>query len=138
MKISENHKNIIVKEFLGAAKLMKEDGTAEDKMFYFSSTFGILSRIFNLEYDPQLVLAHFILQSAHGNISARIKAINDGDQVIKFPGEFIDKLSNKVEVLADLIEKNEDLYGTLQDINEITFVTTGNGYFLYKKGILKI
>ena len=139
MRISnKNYKKIIVEEFRYAAKLMRESGSVEDKMFYFSSTYGVLSRIFNLEYNPQLVFAHFVLQSTYGSISARIKAIRSGDRVVDFPFEFIEKLAEYVDILADLIEKDQDLCGALQDITEINFVTTGNGYYLFKKGLLKI
>ena len=138
MDISKDYRQIIVREFKYAAELMTKNELAEEKMFYFSSTYGVLSRIFNLEYDPQLVLSHLILNNAYGSINARINAIKGGDKVVVFPPEYFEKLTESIETLASQIEKNEDIYKTLQKIAELTFFTTGNGYYLFQKGLLKI
>ena len=117
---------------------MEECRSLEEKMFYFSSTYGVLSRIFNLECDPQLIFAHFILNNAYGNIKARIDSIKSGDQLVMFPEDYFEKLTEYVQRLANQIEKNDDLGDTLQKITVLTFLTTGNGYYLFKKGMLKI
>jgi len=138
MEINPEYKKMLVSEFRYAAKLMTENQFAEIKLFYFSSTFGILSRIFNLQYEPQLVFMHAILNNAHGNMIARLQAIKSGDIVVQFPQEFFEKLTQCVEKLALQIEKDEDTYKTLEEIVLLTFITTGNGYYLFQKGILKI
>jgi hypothetical protein len=138
MKISQEYRNILTAEFKYSAKKMREYPSPEQKIYYFSNTFGVLHRVFNLEYDLQLVFAHFVLVTAHGNISARIQAIKSGDEVVSFPGEYFDRLSEHVETLASMIEKDENLLGTLAKIAELAYLTSGNGYFLYEKKILKI
>lgn len=138
MDISKEHREIIVNEFLLTVKFMRGCESAEEKMFYFSSIYGVISRIFNLEYDPQLIFAHFVLNNAYGNIKSRIDAIKRGDQLVMFPGEYFDKLTGYVERLASQIEKDEDISSTLSKITVLTFLTTGNGYYLFKKGMLKI
>lgn len=138
MNIDPEYKKYLVAEFRYTVKSMNENEFAEQKLFYFSSTFGAVSRIFNLQYDPQLIFMHSILNNAHGNIMARLQAIKSGDPVVQFQENYFDKLTQYVEILAQQIERNEDTYKTLEQIALLTFLTTGNGYYLFKKGIIKI
>jgi hypothetical protein len=138
MEIKQEYRKVLVEEFAYAAKMMKENQFAELKLFYFSSTYGALSRIFNLQYDPQLIFMHLVLNNAYGNINTRIQAIKGGEGIIQFPEEYFEKLTGYVEKLASQIERNEDTYKTLEEIALLTFLTTGNGFYLFQKGILKI
>lgn len=138
MNISQENRDVIVKEFRDSAKLMRGTPNAEKKMFYFSSTYGVLSRIFNLEYNAQVVFLHFVLNNAYGNIHARIDAIKKGDLVVDFPDNYFEKLAERVEQLAGQIEEKKSTYSTLEKIAELTFLTTGNGCYLREKGIIKV
>jgi hypothetical protein len=138
MNINSEYRKNLVEEFRYAAKSMKENEFVDQKLFYFSSTFGVLSRIFNLQYDSQLIFMHLVLNNAHGNIMARLQAIKSGDPVVQFPEKYFDQLTRCVEILAQQIERNEDTYNTLEQIALLTFLTTGNGYYLFKKGIIEI
>ena len=60
------------------------------------------------------------------------------DTVIDFPEGFFEKLSECLEELAKNIENNQDTYAVLQKISLLAYISTGNGYYLYQKGILKI
>ena len=88
MKISPENRKILTDEFKYSANMMKKTSNPEKKLFYFSSTFGALHRAFNLEYNIQLVFAHFVLLTAHANMLARIQAIKGGDEVISFPDNY--------------------------------------------------
>jgi hypothetical protein len=138
MNINTEHRRILVEEFRYITKRMSEAKFAEQKLYQFSATFGAVSRIFNFQCDPQLILMHLILNNAHGNIYARVQAIKGGDPVVELSEEYFDALTNCVEALASQIEKDEDTYKTLEKIASITFVTTGAGFYLFQKGILKI
>jgi len=138
MKLSSEYKNILLDEFRFATKMMKEKPDPEDKLFYFSSTYGVLSRIFNLKFDPELVFIHSILNNAHINILNRLNAIKGGERTVVFPEGYFDKLTEYVEELAEKISKNENVYKTLINIGLLTFLTTGNGAYLLQKGSFKI
>jgi len=138
MNINPEHRKILVDEFKYAAKMMREVKFVEQKLFNFSATYGAVSRIFNLQYDPQLIFMHLVLNNAHGNFNARVQAIKGGDPVIELSDEYFDKLANCIEALASQIEKDEDTYKALEKIALLTFLTTGNGFYLFQKGILKI
>jgi len=60
------------------------------------------------------------------------------DTTIDFPDGFFDRLCSLLEELADNIENNRDLYQTLQNISCLSYISTGNGYYLFQKGILTI
>jgi len=138
MKLTADSKKLLLDEFEYAIKMMKTGNNADKKLFYFSGLYGALSRIFNIEYDSQLVFMHQILTSAYNNINMRLNALKGGETVVQFPESFFDKLIEIVEELTERIEKNEDTYTTMEKIAILTFITTGNGYYLFEKNIIKI
>jgi hypothetical protein len=141
MNVSENYKNIIAKEFREVVEKMKETKDLSEKMYFFSATYGVVSRVFNLDFDPVLVFVHLILNAAYDTINGRLMALKGRqDEVVQIPENLFDSLQKAVERLAENIEtgnKNE-LFKNLQKIANLSFATTGNGYYLFKKGMLKI
>jgi hypothetical protein len=138
MKLTAEHRKSLIEEFEYSIKMMRATDSPEKKLFYFSGLYGALSRIFNLAYDPQLVFLHHMLNAAHGNINARWAAMKAGDTVIQFPEGYFDKLASISEELKEKIKEDKDTYSTMEKIALMIFVTTGNGYYLYEKGIIKI
>lgn len=133
MKLSSEHKKVILEEFDFAVKKMKESTEQDQKLFYFSSTYGALSRTFNLKFDPELVFIHAILSNAYANISVRFQAIKAGEGTIKFPDDYFEKLTEYTEELTNKIRKDQAVYETLIKISLLTFVTSGNGAYLYER-----
>ena len=52
--------------------------------------------------------------------------------------EQFDKLTDLSDELGDKIRDNEDFLATLKKIVILLYSTQGNGYYLMKKGVLKI
>jgi hypothetical protein len=138
VKLKGEHKKVILEEFDFAVKKMREKQSAEDKLFFFSGTYGAISRVFNISFDPQLVFIHFVLNTAYTNIMGRLNAIKGGDKAVQFPEWFFDRLTDATEDLGNKIEKGQDTYLVLEKINNLVYLTTGNGYYLLEKGMLKI
>jgi hypothetical protein len=138
MKLSNEHKKLILEEFDFAVRKMKESQTQDLKLFYFSSTYGALTRIFNIKFDPELVFIHAVLNNAYTSMLGRFQAIRAGEVTISFPTDYFDKLTDYTEELADKIRKDSSLYDTLIKISLLTFVTTGNGAYLLAKGSIKL
>lgn len=141
MKISDNYKKIIVDEFRSVAGKMKEMEDLSKKLYWFSAAYGVVFRVFNLEFDATLVFVHMILNAAYSTISGRLAAIREGkDETIDIPEGLFDSLQEVVEELAENIEmENEhDIFKNLQRIANLTYATTGNGYYLYQKGVLQL
>jgi len=142
MKISDSNRGIIVNEFRNASRKMKENEDYYDKLFWFSSTYGIVQRVFNFEFEPILIFTHQTLQGVYKLLYDRISSlITTPDKSIAIPAkEIFDNLEELVENLADNIEKNNDnsMYKNLQKISNLGYIATGNGYYLFLKGLLKI
>jgi DNA replication initiation complex subunit (GINS family) len=65
--------------------------------------------------------------------------IERGDEkVIQIPDDFFDKLASLTEELAIAIDGDNDVYEILQKIAIRSYSLTGNGYYLYQKGIIKV
>jgi hypothetical protein len=138
VKLTREHKRILLEEFEFAIEKMKENQLQEQKLFYFSSTYGVVSRLFNLKFEPQLVFVHMILNNAYSNIIVRMNAIKGGDNTVTFPEKYFDKLTEVTEELYTKLKNDEDTYEVLEKFVLLTFLTTGNGYYLYQRGNLKI
>jgi len=139
IKISPELRKALVEEFRLVEKKIREEKTIRKKLFFLSATYGQVTRVFNISYDPQLILMHLVLNAAYSTIGEVVKRIQEGrETVIKLPENYFEKLAELIKELAELIEKDEDTYSVLQKIAVLTYAITGNGYYLYLKGILKI
>jgi len=139
MNISKNYKDIIVNEINFVINRMNESKTAEDKIFYFSAIYGMLQRIFNIEYDQDLLFAFFILRDTHNNFLQRLQGIKkQGEMTIPLIEEQFTRLLDITRELSSKIEGNENIDDTLKKYVILSYTTTGNGYYLFQKGLLKI
>lgn len=138
MRLKAEHKREILEDFEYAVRKMREVYTPTEKLFYFSSTYGVLSRIFNSKFDPQLVFMHQVLSSAHSTIMARVQAIRVGDNSIQIAENFFDKLTQAVEEMTNKLKSDKNVYDILEKIAVLSYVTTGNGYYLLQKGTINI
>lgn len=139
MDISNKYRDMIVSEIKFVIEKMDQSPEVAEKLYYFSAIFGIIQRVFNIEFDPNLVHAHLILRSTHDAFSQRLKAIQQGgDKSIKLCEEQFNKLSAISIELAEKIKKKENIDNTLKKFAILAYSTTGNGYYLIQKGLLKI
>lgn len=60
------------------------------------------------------------------------------DTTVQLADDFFDRLAEKISALADCIKADEDTYKVLESIIALTYTTTGNGYYLYTKGLIEI
>jgi hypothetical protein len=135
MKISKENKAKLIDEINFVIEKMKKEQDDKAKLYYFSAVYGVMQRIFNMEYSPDLIFANFVISSTLNNINMRLL---NPDAVIKVPEGLFEKLIAATEELSGAIEKNNSLYEVLMKFTLLGYVTTGNGYYLYQKGLLKI
>jgi hypothetical protein len=139
MAISDDNRKMIVNEIKFAVKQMKAKKERIQKLYYFSAVFGIFHRIYNIEYDPELVYTHFILRSTHDAFQSRLKAIEVGqDSTVELSDAQFTKLSTLSTQLANNFARKKEIDSILKKFTLLLYSTTGNGYYLMKKGILKI
>jgi hypothetical protein len=135
MKIKKENRTSIIKEIKFSIEKMKEAEDPKAKLYYFSAVYGIIQRIFNIDYDDDLVFIHFVLQSTYNNINMRMQ---NPDPVIKMPEDLLIRLIADTEELLGVIEKNGNSYEVLKRFVLLGYITAGNGFYLYQKGLLKI
>ena len=135
MKLSKNMTQDLIEEIEFVIEKMKSVQDHYSKLYYFSAVYGIMTRIFNFEYNPDLIIAHFVTSSTYNQIKA---SLDNPDKAIKIPDELFEKLQERTEELLNAIKKDENLYEVLKMFWLLGYATMGNGYYLYKKGLLKI
>ena len=133
MKLSANMKKQLVEEIVFATGQMKKTEFVDQKLYLFSAVWGIAQRIINFEYDPELTFAYQVLKMAHDQISARINAIKAGDKLIPIAEDVFPQIEIALEEMVKKIEKNSSIYAELQKILNLSYSTTGNGYYLSLK-----
>jgi len=139
MKLSTQNKKILLKEIEFAIEKMRETKDPKGKLYYFTAVYGVMHRIFNLDFAPELVFMHMVLNTTYNSIQERLATIERGEEkVVKIPDNLFDKLTEATQELAEKIKNNETTYEVLQRFVILGYVVSGNGYYLYEKGLVKI
>ena len=138
MEISAKNKKILVNEIRTVVEYMSGNNDVKQKMFFFSAVFGIVNRIMNIECDPELVFVHQVTNAAYSTINTNLIMATQGQTTPTIPTPVFDKLQEVLEDLATYIEEGKKTYPVLQRISNLAYSTSGNGYYLFLKGLLKI
>ena len=142
MKLPAQYFKIIINELKGIKELINEATTPDDKLYFFSASFGIINRIMNLHYDPLLVFIHQILQNVHMTMTQRLASAKTGVGGIPntFPTAFMDSLANNFSELINAFENNDEnqIREVLEKFTNLSYATTGNGFYLLLLGKLPI
>lgn len=135
---SEKYKNIIVKELEFVINKINQSSTIEEKLYYFSAVQGVLNRILNLEYNEQLLSAFYITNETLKMFHQRLAAYNAGDKSFKLTDEQMLRLSQITVEFLERIRNGGNVEEVLKKYVVLLYSTTGNGYYLMEKGMLKI
>lgn len=135
MKISETIKNKLIKELEFIIKKMKSEEDNPKKLYYFSAVFGAFQRIYNIDFDTDLVFAHMVTNATYNAINLRL---SNPDKIVQLPPEIFNKMIEITEELKVTIQQNKDLYEVLKKFSLLGFITSGNGYYLYQRKLVKI
>ncbi len=140
MDISDDYKHAIVEELGRVAPLLRDPNVEPlSKMYYFSAIHGIINRVINFDYDPGLTFLFNVLQLAHQAVTTRVNALANRQEIgIQLPPNYFNLLGDTIADLAERIEANQSVYDVLERLSVLTYVTTGNGYYLYEKGTLTL
>ena len=136
------HKRLSAEFRLAASKLAEAD-TIEGKLYFFSVFYGETGRQLNMHWDPDLALLFQVVQGACAQIGNRAKLpTSAGFPPDGISAEFLQALDEVSDELATAFEGSEievpRLYAALARTAELTYITTGNGAYLYQKGLVKI
>jgi hypothetical protein len=141
LKISNSSRGLIVKEFMKVLEMMSNAKDYKEKLYYFSATYAMVSRVLNIDYDEMLIFIHSVLLSSYSNINSFFNnIISNKDSFYSIPKNYFGILEDNLKELTIAIDHNDEsaINYTLKRFSLIGYITTGNGNYLYKKGMLKI
>ena len=139
MNLSADMQRIFTDEISFVVRKMKEAEDAATKLYFFSAVYGVASRIMNIEFDPELAFIHYVLNSAYTTINGRVVATSAvQEKGAGIPEKLFDRLEEALEEMIAKIQQGEKTYSVLETISKLAYSTTGNGYYLYLKGLLSI
>ena len=126
-------------EFRFAADNMAATPDLATKLYFFSAFYGELNRALNQSWAPELALSHLVLKEVHQQVNGRISVPAAGTGI---PKGFPEALDQVASLLADLFGTKQIDDAQLQQVlaraAELGYAVTGNGYYLYLKGQIKI
>lgn len=139
MNLSQDMRKILTDEINYVVKQMRNTDDPLAKLYFFSAVYGATFRLLNIQFAPELVFAHHVLNNAYNQIHAVVSSISRGEETLAHvPPTLFDRLEETLEELAAKVERDEQLYPELQKIANLAYSTTGNGYYLYLKGLLHV
>ena len=143
MQLTKAVRNKLAEEFRIASDRMKGAADLQSKLYFFSSMFGVINRTFNEDWSNELALLHNVLQDTHRVRSGRLAAMTAGAQgPIQIPDEVAGKPTEVADGLASIITADiiDDcvVVDVLGNFATLAHSATGNGYYLYLKGDLKL
>lgn len=138
MAAGKKMRDIIANEIRYAIKKMEEAASIEEKLYYFSAVQGIFHRVFNIEFSPELLFAHFIFNEAFRAFQQKLAAMKMGDLVFVINEQQIGRLSDLTKEFLTQFEAGKNTDEILKNMVTLLYSVTGNGNYLMGKGLLKI
>ena len=141
MQLPDELRSRIATEFQYAVDRMRSADDAHAKLYYYSAFFGEISRILNFHWDRDLALVHLVLSGTHSQVAGMAHNISTGrERAVKISVEHIEALINTTSELARYFETggtDSELYSLLGRIAEIGYASTGNGWYMLQRGLIK-
>jgi len=139
MNLSPDMQKRFIDEVNFVIKNMKNTDNPTEKLYFFSAGYAMAQRIINLEYEPELAFIQQVLQLVYNMVNARLLAMSMRQEAgVSIPDGLFSSLEEALEEMVDRIEQGVETYPALQKMVNLAYSTTGNGYYLYLKGMIKI
>ncbi len=139
--LREELRQRLVKEYRYAVTKMQQESQLAKKLFYFSVLFGEAQRTLNWEWDTDIILIYTITQHAYTQLNATMQT---PALLTTLPVDWTTVFDNLTKVASDLANylenaKNtsnkDELFQILGRFSEISYAISGNGSYLYGKGV---
>jgi hypothetical protein len=139
MNLSKGMQKRFIDEIDFVIGQMRRSSDASTKIYFFSAVHGMAQRIMNMEFNPELAFIHNILNAAFATINGRLAILSQGqERGVGIPDKLFDRLEEALEEMVANIRRGENTYPVLEKISNLAYSTTGNGYYLYSKGLLVV
>ena len=122
-------KEILLSELDFVIERIHQESLIRRKLYFFSGIFAAVERVMRISYDSQLVLLHMALSICHNNILSLVSNRERGDVAVEIPANISETLEALLSELRDRIQKNDDLYVTVDKIVSFAYLCTGGGYY---------
>ena len=146
MLLPEDIRQNLAEQFTFAVERMVQATTTRDapnQLYYFSAFYSELNRTFNRHWDPELALLHLVLHDTHNKIITRVSQQGAGvSPQIGVPVALLEELTRQAVKLTAFFHEDEvnvlELHAIETRISELAYVCTGNGFYLFQRGLIKI
>ena len=142
MQLPDDLRTRLATEYRTAVDRMRDSDDPFGQIYYFSVFFGEASRVLNWHWDRDLALINLVTQGTQRAVSQRLQTIvSNTERVVQLSEEFFDAFSQAASDLTDYVEQDgdpEELRAVLGRMAELSYVTTGNGYYLLDKGQISL
>lgn len=141
MNLPDQYFKIIIDEFEKVSKQCDEAKSLEDKLYFFSASYGVLYRVMNFSCDPILIFMHQILQYTHQGFTQRLSQLRIPGLISNsIPDVMQDALfSYFSELILSFKSKDEiKIREVLEKFSNLWYATNGNGFYLFLNKKLKI
>ena len=140
LSLPEQVKSRLATEFRIAANSVAQSGDLAAKIYFLSIFHGEPQRQLNVHWDPDLNLLFMIARIALQQMQSRPPLPGTPDAKDGLPPGFLQALDAVAEELASIFEADvidaARFYVALGRLAELGYVVTGNGYYLYLKGMI--
>ncbi|BBO76137.1 hypothetical protein DSCW_35540 [Desulfosarcina widdelii] len=137
MSVKDEFRQLIIDEFDYAISKMESTEDKRKFLYYYSALNAVVNRVFNFEFDKDLVFAHFVLVTSYENFNARLKALSAGaDSTVGLYEEQFEALLSLSKELRQKIAEAKSFDTVLKKIVVLSYSTTGNGNYVFEKGKL--
>lgn len=135
MKLPKTFKKILVEEIQLVREKIKQEKDPRKKAYYYSGIYSHITRLYNLEWHPHLQFMYLVLNVSYNSMMSRLSSLASGDPSIPLPDNLFDELDKLLEKMQENIKNDEDTYFVLEKIANLTYLLSGNGYYLSQKGV---
>jgi hypothetical protein len=108
---------------------IRQEALIKKKLYFFSGLYTAIERVMRLSPDPQLVLLHMALSTCYHSLLALVGNRERGDIAVEIPDNLSATLEAYLKELRDKIEKNDNLYVTIEKFADLAYLSTGAGYY---------
>lgn len=143
MQLPKNIQQRLASEFRFAVEGMIAATDGQTQLYYFSAFYGVINRALNEWWSAELGLLHHVLHNTHTALNTRAGEFGTGiNRTIRIPENLPTELNTAAQNLTVLFEggeiDNQAIYALLARFAELAYVATGNGYYLYLQGQIKV
>jgi len=129
MKIPEEFKSRLLSELNFVIRKVSEEPDAPRKLYFLSAAHGAFERTMRFHLEPELVIAHSLLNVSYSMLLDRFNRVKGGDVAVQLPEDWQKQIVEYLTELRKAIKENRSIYPALEKMILLAYSTTGPGYY---------